>query len=84
MVTDEKPRRGRPRPVDSIARDGMILHLLKERGPQTRNEIAAGLELSTSLTYLALTRLRGQGAVKRCLQADGSSVWSTATEEPCP
>jgi hypothetical protein len=84
MSTDQKPPRGRPRPAENIARDDMIYKMLNRSGPKTRNDLAEELGLSVSLTYLALSRLRGQGRVKRCLQDDGSSVWSTETERPCP
>jgi predicted ArsR family transcriptional regulator len=83
METDEKPRRGRPRPAESINRDHQILTRLKEAGPRTRNQLADDLGLSTSLVYLALSRLRDRGVIKRCLGADGVSVWSAAVEEPC-
>jgi DNA-binding IclR family transcriptional regulator len=81
--TEEKAPRGRPRPSDTINRDHQILRLLTADGPATRNEISSRLAVSTSLTYLALTRLRDRKLVKRCLQGDGSSVWSAAVEEPC-
>lgn len=84
MTEREKAPRGRPRPADAIERDDKILKLLSEQGPQTRNAIADHLGISFSLTYLALDRLRRSRHVKRCLQADGSSVWSTAVDESCP
>lgn len=80
----EKAPRGRPRPTDTIERDDRILKRLGEAGPLTRNQLADDLGESTSLTYLALTRLRDRRLVKRCLQSGGSSVWSAAVEEPCP
>lgn len=84
-MPEEKARRGRPRPEDTIERDDRILELLSKRGPHTRNEIAERLGISFSLTYLALDRLRRAGRVKRCLQTDGgTSVWSTAVDESCP
>lgn len=84
MTDTDRPRRGRPRPADSIERDDRILGFLTEAGPQTRNQIAEMLGVSRSLTYLALDRLRQQGTVKRCLRGDGSSVWSADVKEPCP
>lgn len=84
MTEREKAPRGRPRPADAIERDDKILKLLSEFGPQTRNAIANRLGISFSLTYLALDRLRRAGRVKRCLQGDGGSVWSTAVDESCP
>ncbi len=84
MTDNDKPRRGRPRPAEAIERDERIRGLLDDQGPQTRNQIAEKLTITHSLTYLALDRLRKQGVVKRCLLPDGSTVWSTDTESPCP
>jgi predicted ArsR family transcriptional regulator len=84
MPDTDRPRRGRPRPEDAIERDDRIRELLTEYGPQTRNDIADALGITHSLTYLALSRLRDQGGVKRCLQDDGSSVWSVDVSDPCP
>lgn len=84
MDTDDKPRRGRPRPEDTIKRDQKIVDLLAEDGPLTRNTISDRLGISHTLAYLALDRLRKNNRVKRCLQQDGSSVWSTEVEAPCP
>lgn len=84
MTEKEKAPRGRPRPQDTISRDDKILKLLSESGPKTRNDVSEALDISHSLTYLSLDRLRRNGHVRRCLQDDGSSVWSTATSEPCP
>lgn len=83
-MTDEKPRRGRPRPPENIERDEQVYSLLKRQGPLTRNEVAERLGLTVSLTYLALDRLRRDGRIRRCLKADSSSVWSIGTEQPCP
>jgi len=80
---DDRPRRGRPRPQDSIDRDRKILELLTEQGPQTRNDVSDSLRISRSLAYLALARLRGKGQIKCCLR-DGVVVWSTEVENPCP
>lgn len=83
-MTEEKPRRGRPRPPENIERDELVYDLLTRSGPLTRNEIADHLGLTVSLTYLALDRLRRDGRIRRCLKADSSSVWSVGTEKPCP
>lgn len=83
MQDTERPRRGRPRPADAIERDESIRTLLVTYGPKTRNEIADELGITRSLAYSALDRLRRQGEVKRCLQADGNSVWSAQIQEPC-
>lgn len=84
MADTERPRRGRPRPDDSIKRDKRIRALLDSQGPMTRNDIADTLAISRSLAYLALDRLRADKLVKRCLRADGTSVWTTKVTEPCP
>lgn len=84
MADNDKPRRGRPRPAEAIERDSLILGLLREHGPHTRNQVSDKLGITHSLTYLALDRLRKQGEVKRCLLPDGSTVWSTDVSEPCP
>jgi predicted ArsR family transcriptional regulator len=83
MADMERPRRGRPRPEESIERDLRIRTLLINEGPKTRNEIADSLGMSKSLAYLALSRLRESGKVKRCLKADGTSVWQPS-EVSCP
>jgi predicted ArsR family transcriptional regulator len=84
MNTDDTPRRGRPRPEDTIERDRQVLDLLIEEGPLPRNQIADRLGTTHTLAYLALTRLRNRGLVKRCLEQDGSSIWSTGVGSPCP
>jgi ribosomal protein S25 len=78
-------KRGRPRPKDVIVRDAGVRKLLEKDGPMTRNQVAERTGLSPSLAYLALTRLKETGQVKRCLDDDsGESVWTTKTDVPCP
>jgi predicted transcriptional regulator len=82
-MADSKPRRGRPRPPESIERDETIHRLLSDTGPLTRNQIAEQTGFTHSLVYLALSRLRQAGRVKRCLD-NGQTVWSMETGQPCP
>lgn len=75
-------RKGRPRSSETIARDRAILALLV-KGPMTRNAIAQALGISTSLTSIAINRLKKAELIKRCVDADGDNVWTSQTEEPC-
>lgn len=55
----DKPKRGRPRPQETIDRDEQILNLLVESGkPRTRNEIMQETGLTSVQVYLSLSRLR--------------------------
>lgn len=81
---DGKRTRGRPRPDETIKRDDSIETLLNERGPLTRNQVAEELNLTPTLAYLALDRLRRQRRVRKCAGTGSSTVWSSAAEEPCP
>lgn len=76
------PRRGRPRPVETIERDERI-HALLAEGACSRSEIAHETGLTTDLVYLALTRLRRDGRVRQCLEG-GVIVWSVNDGTPCP
>lgn len=76
------PRRGRPRPAETIERDERIHQLLAE-GARSRSEIAHETDLTTDLVYLALTRLRRRGRVRQCLH-EGVIVWSVNDGTPCP
>lgn len=75
------PRRGRPRPVETIERDERIYQLLAE-GAQSRGQLAQETGLTTDLVALALGRLRRAGRIRQCLQG-GVIVWSAAST-PCP
>lgn len=55
-----KPKRGRPRPQETIDRDDLVLNLLKEGKPLTRNEIMHTLRLTSVQVYLSLSRLRAR------------------------
>lgn len=82
-VKQEKRPRGRPRPQETIERDNMILKLLRETGPQTRNAIAEGLGVPETKVYLALDRLRKAGHVRICADTKGpGSVWMVG--KTCP
>lgn len=67
--------RGRPRPMEAIARDEAILKLLKrQRNPMTRNQIAETLQLPLGLVYLSLDRLRKEGKINR-IENDSRFTW---------
>lgn len=76
------PRRGRPRPVETIERDDRIHALLTEEA-RSRGQLAQATGLTTDLVHLALGRLKRAGRVRQCLQ-DGVIVWSVADGTPCP
>jgi len=73
----------RPEPVRK--RDQDVLQYLLDHGMSSRNRIAESLDLSRSLVYLSLYRLREAGQVKRCVAQDlNELLWTAAVEEPCP
>lgn len=82
-MSDDAPRRGRPRPPETLERDGQVLQLLERMGPLTRNDLAEALGIAPQLAYLALSRLAREGKVKRCL-VDNESVWTDKVDQPCP
>ena len=75
------PRRGRPRPVETIERDERIHQLLTAES-RSRGQLAQETGLTTDLVALALGRLRRAGRVQQCLQG-GVIVWSVVGA-PCP
>lgn len=76
------PRRGRPRPAETIERDERIYELLAARS-MSRGQLAQETDLTTDLVALALGRLRRDGRVRQCLDG-GVIVWSVADGTPCP
>lgn len=76
------PRRGRPRPAETIERDERIYQLLA-KSARSRGDLAHATDLTTDLVYLALTRLRRDGRVRQCLDG-GVIVWSVVDGTPCP
>lgn len=78
--TQERPRRGRPRPEETIERDTRALELIRTGGgTTTRNKLqealggeAAGVKLSQA--YLTLWRLRQQGKLERVREGT-EHVW---------
>ena len=76
------PRRGRPRPAETIERDQRI-HELLAAGSKSRGQLAQETGLTTDLVALALSRLRRAGHVRQCLHG-GVIVWSVADGTPCP
>ncbi|MFJ8049789.1 hypothetical protein [Streptomyces luteogriseus] len=75
------PRRGRPRPAETIERDERIYTILVS-GPRSRGQLAQETDLTTDLVHLALSRLRRAGRVRQCLSG-GVIVWSVADGTPC-
>lgn len=72
----------RPEPVRN--RDQAVLNYLATNGPSSRNTIAEALQLSRSLTYLSLHRLRDAKSVKKCVSEQANDIlWTSAVEEPC-
>lgn len=76
------PRRGRPRPIETIERDERIYELLAAES-MSRGQLAQETSLTTDLVALALGRLRRDGRVRQCLDG-GVIVWSVANGTPCP
>lgn len=76
------PRRGRPRPIETIERDERIYELLAAES-MSRGQLAQETSLTTDLVALALGRLRRDGRVRQCLDG-GVIVWSVADGTPCP
>jgi predicted ArsR family transcriptional regulator len=85
--------RGRPRSLVTIERDERVLSALTDGGPMTRNQLSGLLDIPPMLTWLALDRLRKVHRVRTCLTApaEGASprrgrdtVWTSATDTPCP
>ncbi|WP_164387187.1 hypothetical protein [Streptomyces sp. OM5714] len=76
------PRRGRPRPTETIERDNQI-HALLVDGALSRGQIAQETGLTADLVHLALRRLQRDDRVRQCLQ-HGVIVWSVADGTPCP
>ena len=73
------------RPPAVTNRDEEVYAYLKEHGPTSRNDLAAALGLSRSLTYLSLDRLRAARRAKRCLTEQSAyTVWTVTVDKPCP
>lgn len=89
MTEPEAPaeKRGRPRPEATIERDKKVLEHLNAVGPQTRKQIAEGLQLEGKEVYLSLYRLNRDGLILRngaawaAKAADGGPVPAPAPAE---
>lgn len=68
-------KRGRPRPQETLSRDGELHQLLEDRGPLTRSALAEQSGIPSSLVYLSLTRLKRRGLIRRFLSDTGESTW---------
>lgn len=78
-VEQEKPRRGRPRSQETLARDEQVLKLLSDGQPRSRRQIAdeIGVE-EQSIVYLSLYRLRRDGRIQRVSDSNGARfAWTT-------
>jgi len=76
------PRRGRPRPNETVERDEKVLAAIGDKS-LTRDELATALSLSPAQTYLSLHRLRANGKVERT--RDGSQHrWRQLTATAAP
>jgi predicted transcriptional regulator len=89
MTTEANPTEapaeggGRPRPQDTIARDGKVKQLLVDSGPLTRAQIAEKMGITPSLAYLSLFRLSKRGEVRRVLADSGKShTWEIVPTAP--
>jgi uncharacterized membrane protein len=77
VAETEAPRRGRPRPEETIQRDQRALVVIREQGGSTtRNRLqeALGGDVKLSQAYLTLWRLRSQGLVERVREGT-EHVW---------
>lgn len=72
-------RRGRPRSPETIERDAQVLTVLREQGPQTREQLVERFQVKPSLVYLALWRLRRTGEVERTSDESARYVWRVTT-----
>lgn len=73
-------KRGRPKDPRVTARDELVRALIEAHGQTfgqgvSRNQIRDQLNLTSSLTWLSLNRLRQRGLVERCMGPTGETVW---------
>lgn len=68
-------RRGRPRSAETIERDAQVLTVLREQGPQTREQLVERFDVKPSLVYLALWRLRRSGQVEKTSDGVARYIW---------
>lgn|SRR5512139_554758 len=76
----DKPKRGRPRPQETIDRDNKILGLLHEHGKCTRYMLVDQTGLPQSQVYLSLSRLRRKGLVDFVGGYKTEKYWSASAE----
>jgi len=67
------PRRGRPRPQETIQRDEQVLQALGAEG-KTREDLVTTTGLTANQVYLSLWRLRKNGQAERS-RDNGKHVW---------
>lgn len=86
VTAPQRPRRGRPRPAETIERDRKILAMLRANPDGlSRNAIAEEMGLETVKTWLALDRLRRQDLARKInaegSQADKDALWVAVQED---
>jgi hypothetical protein len=68
--------------------DEVVLKVLREQGPKTRNDLAdmLGMDDARARVYLSLRRLRDQKVVCTCAPREGSDMLWMAVEggKTCP
>lgn len=86
VTAPQRPRRGRPRPAETIERDRNILGLLQANPDGlSRNAIAEEMGLEPVKTWLALDRLRERNMAKKIhpegSKADKDALWVAVQED---
>lgn len=71
-ATGESPRRGRPRPSNTVERDERIYEMLTS--PMSKTALVTASGAKPSEVYLSLWRLTRDGRVERT-RLDGKHVW---------
>lgn len=83
-ATTEAKGTGRPRPQATLDQDARVLaHLTVQTEGQTKDAIAASLELPTNKVYLSLWRLKRDGAVHKT-SAGGAARWVAGAAPSAP
>lgn len=89
-MTEVRRPRGRPRPDETVRRDEVVLAVLREHGPLSRNDLAdmLGMDEDRTKVYLSLRRLRDQNLVRICASCEegsGDMIWMAVEKgKPCP
>ena len=71
-------RRGRPRPQETMERDGKVKDLLAD-GPKTTQQLAESLGVANGIAYLSIYRLKRDGSVVKTQASEGRNpAWQLA------